>query len=271
MNNTNKYAIFSDIDGTIITSEYKNIKKNNESLAKLNENISFVFCTGNAAFFTKMTTLSKELNVRYAITSNGASIYDYKESKYLFKSKMDKNDSQKLLDKANELNMTVGWWDEDKFYHNSKCDEKYISILESIIDDKSLIIKTDKIVNEPFKIEFYNAPTKVADIFLEFASQFDLEVARMANGHVEITNKEVSKGFGVKWFCENNNIDLTNTCSIGDSANDIPMFRITKHSYVMANAANEIKLKANRFTSSVEQDGFGEAIVDFIYREKLGI
>jgi len=63
--------------------------------------------------------------------------------------------------------------------------------------------------------------------------------------------------------------EISKTMGIGDSANDLPMFEVVEHSYAMGNAPADVKALAKHHTSAVEQIGLGEAVIDFMYREKL--
>jgi|GEM_PF-2384273 hypothetical protein len=56
--------------------------------------------------------------------------------------------------------------------------------------------------------------------------------------------------------------------TIGDGNNDIPMLSISKYSYAMANATQTVHEHSHFHTSAVEQNGLGEAILDYIYRLK---
>ena len=51
------------------------------------------------------------------------------------------------------------------------------------------------------------------------------------------------------------NADIKDTIAIGDGFNDLPMFEKAHLSVVMGNAPQEIKDKADRITTSLDEDG----------------
>lgn len=100
-----KYAIFSDVDGTLYDKSYtvhpdtfKDVKTAQD------KGIEFIIATGNP-YFENMNKLGNKFNSRYIITSNGAGIIDLKTNEYIFKQKITKEDCQKMLSKAVELNL----------------------------------------------------------------------------------------------------------------------------------------------------------------------
>jgi hydroxymethylpyrimidine pyrophosphatase-like HAD family hydrolase len=54
--------------------------------------------------------------------------------------------------------------------------------------------------------------------------------------------------------------------TIGDSQNDVPMFRRSGLSIAMGNASDEVKAEAGLTTASNDMDGFAQAMERFILR-----
>lgn len=100
----NKHIIFSDVDGTIYGEDHgilpSTIKDINIARSK---GVEFIVATGNGMVFASMERLAKNLDVRYFITSNGATLYDIKEKKYLIEKSLEASVADKILQKATEL------------------------------------------------------------------------------------------------------------------------------------------------------------------------
>ncbi len=264
-----KYAIFSDVDGTLSTDGKfvaedirKDVKKAQD------KGIDFIIATGNP-YFKAMKEMGESFNSRYIITSNGAGIIDLKKDEYVFKSKMSKEDCQAMLKKAYELKLGSDWWDENKLYFNSH-------VLPEVVDfwfkrDGFDVIITEAVEEDPFKIEFYDQESSHEKIneMIEFAKRFDVQIAHMKPHHVEITAPNVSKGDAITWLSEKLGVPLANTMGIGDSANDARMFETVNHSYAMANAPENIKKLTKHQTDLVTNNGVGKAINDFIKKNNL--
>lgn len=68
---------------------------------------------------------------------------------------------------------------------------------------------------------------------------------------IDITNALNSKGNAIKQLAKSNSIEMNDVYTIGDSFNDISMFEITPHSFVMKKAKPQVKEKATHVVSSV--------------------
>lgn len=264
-----KYIIYSDIDGTVYPHGRKIHSQTLKDIAFAQEKgIEFVLCTGNA-YLDNVRDLAEKLNVRYCVTSNGASVYDRKEDKYIYESIIPKEKAQKILDFANKNKISADWWDKEKVYFNEYYHEDVLDAIQNAVTkEKNYEINVTEIKNDIFKIEFYDNEQKI-DLMMDFLKDLDLQLARMKPIHVEVTHTGVSKGTGLEWLTKKLGSSLDKTMGIGDSSNDLPMFEKVNHSYAMANAGPHVKEKAKHHTSAVEQNGLGEAIIDFMYREKL--
>ncbi len=264
--------IFSDIDGTLYTSDFNHKKDIHPQTTKdikfaQDKGVEFVLTTGNA-YLQYMQELAKSLNTKYSINSNGASIYDLVKGEYIFKSMIPPEKANKILQHAIENKVAVIWWDEENIFVNEFVPEKIINIIKRAVNNETGIKVSDKIIAPIFKIETYDTPENVKG-FDKLEKSLDLQFAHMAPGHVEITHTGVSKGLAIKYLCNHLGVDLADTMGIGDSANDIGMFEEVGHSYAMANSPDNIKKLTDHHTAAVEQNGLGMAIVDYLYREKL--
>lgn len=257
-----KHIIFSDIDGTIYPRSKEIHPENITEIKKAqDEGIEFVICTGNG-YFENVANLTTRLNARYAITSNGASIFDRELNDFIFKAMIDKDIANEILKFSIENKTGSNFWDDEFLYINKYTDQRVIDVMKSVmILDKEPIVR-DSITRDIFKIEFYDEKHKI-DAMVEFLKKFNLQIARMKDNHVEVTNNNVSKGDGIKWLCQNNNWNISKTMGIGDSANDLPMFEVVEYSYAMGNGSDQVKNLADYTVESVELGGLAEGIKHF--------
>lgn len=268
-----KYAIYSDVDGTIYghARDGKIHEHNIEAIEKAKKlGVEFVIATGNGNFAI-MQNLCARLGVRYLITSNGAGIYDFQKRDYIYKSYIPKAKAEKLVEIAMGLNSFAAGWNEQDFYITlDKVTPELKSLYAKVMLEHKEMMHIGEIESNLFKFEVYDTPEKV-DQFIEAARDLDLQMARMKPGHVEITHEGVSKGEAVKTLNEILGVEKNDFMTIGDSANDHSMLLITDYAYAMANADDKTKKIAKLHTSSAEQGGLGEAIDDFLYRKRLDV
>lgn len=76
----------------------------------------------------------------------------------------------------------------------------------------------------------------------------------------------IDKGSGVRHLLSLLSMEHEDVACIGDGANDVPMFEACGLSIAMGNSEEILKQSADHIVSSIEQDGFAEA-VDYILQQ----
>ena len=72
------------------------------------------------------------------------------------------------------------------------------------------------------------------------------------NQFIEITPKGCNKASALSFYLDNLGISEDNVAVVGDSGNDVPMFKLFKeHSYCMSHAAKEVKAEASHVIDRV--------------------
>ncbi len=79
-------------------------------------------------------------------------------------------------------------------------------------------------------------------------------------GVVIITQKEATKGFGVKFVQKKLGVRKSQTICIGDAMQDLTMFEEVGFKIAMGNAHEELKKEADLVTGTVEEDGVVKAL-----------
>jgi len=88
--------------------------------------------------------------------------------------------------------------------------------------------------------------------------------ARSQNYYLDVTPPGYDKGTFVEALANRLNIPLANVATIGDMANDLPMFLRSGVSVAMGNASDAVKKRATHTTASNEDDGFAKAVAQII-------
>ena len=102
---------------------------------------------------------------------------------------------------------------------------------------------------------------------------FDLDLARKLlsekNIPVELSDSQyayhinspgIDKGTGFTKIMEKLSISRDDVIAIGDSATDIPLFKISKTSIALGNASDQVKSEASMVVSAKAGDGVLEAL-----------
>lgn len=84
------------------------------------------------------------------------------------------------------------------------------------------------------------------------------------NGYLEIIPKGVSKGEGLKFIANYCGINMDETIAMGDSANDVSMFKVAGLPVAMANGTDYAKSHSQHITFSNCDDGVAAVIKEFM-------
>lgn len=275
--------IFSDVDGTLYDhSKIPNQQTIEDIKFAKENNAHFNICTGNP-YFERMRWLTKLIDVDYLISSSGAHIIDIKNDKTIYSKSIQKLIFNKILTIAKLEGIQLCFWDENNYFLLNNDSLWNDEILEYHFTNEATKKMFPQIYNNedicPLKVEIYskayNDEKKVKkelnNLFNLFKDIDGIDIT-LTSINIEIQAKNVNKGEAILWLLKNvyNNININQNdiMVIGDSNNDYSMIILSKYSYAMANASNLILTSASYFTSSVEQNGLGEAIIDYLYRFK---
>ncbi|EKD69636.1 MAG: hypothetical protein ACD_47C00052G0002 [uncultured bacterium] len=93
-----------------------------------------------------------------------------------------------------------------------------------------------------------------------------LEYVNSFPNYLEITSAGVSKGLAIEKVAARFGIDASRTYAIGDSFNDVQMFRAAAVSIAMGNSDDAVKKQAAFVTKRLEEDGIYYAFKNFILK-----
>ncbi len=82
--------------------------------------------------------------------------------------------------------------------------------------------------------------------------------------YLDVTHARANKGAAVTGIARAMGVPLDRVLTIGDGANDTPMFKVSGFSVAMGNAADAVKHLATVVTASSEEDGFAKAIERYV-------
>lgn len=90
------------------------------------------------------------------------------------------------------------------------------------------------------------AKKAVSTVFADLKESCD--VHETGYGWIGIMEKDSNKATAVRFFQEYLGVGNDETAVFGDSQNDVPMFRLTEHSYAMKNASEDVRCMAGHVT-----------------------
>ena len=114
----------------------------------------------------------------------------------------------------------------------------------------------------PNKILIMTEPELCEKMERELSKKFtNLNVVRSHATLLEIMDKEVSKAEGIKILLNHYNFEIENALAFGDNYNDVEMLKFVGCGVAMGNAPADIKKIADAVTTSNEDDGIYNYLV----------
>ena len=250
--------LFTDLDGTLLDDQ-KNITPENQ--AAIDEALALghiiVISTGRplASALIQAERLGLTKSGCYAITYNGAQIYDMYNHKTVYGKGLPREIAAPLFQAAQERDLQVRKYSE------------VIKIPYEVIDDIS-----EALTEDPYKLIAINFDDhqKLLDYQSEVLSAYagTLDSFFSNDAYLEIVPTGISKGFAVHWMCEHLGIPLENSVAAGDAQNDIAMLEAAHIGAVMCNAFPGIAEHGNYVTKADNNhDGVAEIIHRFILKD----
>ncbi len=264
---SNIKLIALDLDGTLLRSDKSLSERTLNALSKASEK-GIVIVPSTGRFFDGMPEYIRNLPfVRYAITINGAGVYDRKDNTEIYRSLIEPEMAVELMKELDKYPVLYdcymnnwGWMDKRLHDHIEEytTDIHYIKMLRElrspVEDIKKMILEDGKGIQ---KTQYVTTDHKLKDdILKDIEVKFpELLYTSSVKDNIEINHKKANKGDALKALCDYLNIDIEDTIAFGDGTNDISMIKMAGIGVAMANGANEVKEIANEITLTNDEDG----------------
>lgn len=278
-------ALFTDLDGTLLTDEKKVSERTREKLlAMIKNGNALVLASGRPV--DSISEVLGELNIKeavmqmqvedsaaggiYATAYNGAVLYDCIRDEVMESYSVPIRAAQKLFDLAKEKGIHIQTYADDH--------------VVSIADDAAIkyytrVIHMPYVIGEDLEKELTHEPFKVLTIDLDDRQKLErfrkeiedselgteLACAFSNDYYLEFFNKNAGKGNALLHMCRALNILEQNAVAVGDEENDISMIEAAGVGAAMANASPSLKEYADYITENDNnKDGIAEVIDKFM-------
>ncbi len=258
---TNKYALFFDIDGTLVSFETHQIPPSTIlalTQAKANGHKVFI-ATGRPPIIITNLGAIEHLIDGY-VTTNGALCFI--GEKIVACHAIPKEDAQRIVDDSIEKN-----------YGLIVIGEKDVAVLDPRGD-------VDRIFRQHLAVQNLELAKPVEEVLQQrvlqmtpfFPERYEAELmariptcisGRWHPEFTDITAKQADKGQGLLAIAEEAGLDPKFTIAFGDGGNDTSMIRIAGIGVAMGNALESLKQEADYTTTNIDDNGILNALRHF--------
>lgn len=265
-----KKILFLDLDGTLL-NDAKEITPGNMAAIReaLRQGHKIVITSGRATVSALTFAEKMSLNSEgcYAITYNGACIYDLCHKKPVYRKTLPVEVVRHILEAAEKAGLYAHTYTKTAVLsaHNTRELLSYTTAttMQYLIADDVC----GALPEEPEKVIVIELddPQRLHDFQASLSEWADGKVDSFYScpNYLEYMPVGVSKGSAIKIFCEMFDLPLKNTISAGDADNDIPMLEATHISAIMKNAESSMYAHGNYVT---EHDNNHDGIAEIIYK-----
>lgn len=265
-----------DLDGTLLDDNKQITDGNRVALDRLLER-------GHGAIITTGRPLKSAMDQAkllgmdrpgcYLIAYNGAVIYDWAQEKQIFCRSLSYDAVNRVVELANERGEHVQTYDTWKVLVEKRCDDEAVRRYCRLIGMEFRVIEdvhTD-LTEKPVKCLVINYDVKAGLVkiqdWIRANMSEEVDCFFSCNQYLEVVPKGMSKGEAVKMLSGMMGVDITETVSVGDAANDLSMIEAAGIGVAMANATDEVKAIADYITTlDNNHDGIAE-VVDRFFAE----
>lgn len=275
-----------DLDGTLLDSEKRLSEVNRAALARAAEKgVLIVPTTGR--FFGMMPPAVRDLPfVRYAITINGAQVYDRETDTAIVRDEIPLEMALQVMEALDRYDviydcyrqnwgwMTAALQDKAADYATNEHYLKMVREFRKPVPELKAHLRETAADGDVQKIMLFapnsqvsGLPSQVLDpIRAELAAKFpEIKVTASTWNNLELNIKTAHKGNALKRFAEHLGLALENCMAFGDGMNDFTMVEAAGLGIAMANAEPEVKRVAKYVTLSNDEDGVAKGIGKWIF------
>ena len=275
--------IVTDLDGTFLNTNHVTIPQENiDAFKKAHEmGIKVAIASGRTKILTDYIVEQLPF-LDYLITSNGAITYDMKTGKAVCSTLIDNKQSIEIFNILKDYNLIYEIYFNGDCYMNNESYSMFdaehvpphihallkdfikpVSDLKTLIDGQGIEKLNILSLSGEERIALEEKINKTCNV--AFASSFP--IVKGANGNLEMTDINATKGFAVKGLADALNIGKENIMCFGDGENDCSMLSFADYSFAMANGNEIAKSTAKFVTDTNDNYGVANAIKKYVFGE----
>ena len=258
--------IFSDMDGTLLTSENKLPAGFDEMIAELKRR-GVLFAPASGRQYAALLRSFEKYRDEFLFVAEGGTLVKYHD-KEIFSHPMDVATVKQLMAAGAAMeNIMCVWCGKNDSYILREFDKpEYTDDMEKYYTHRTAVDSWDDVTDTPIKVAFFDrsghADKNIYDKLAAFHST--LQVAQTIDWWVDVSSPGANKGEAIENVCRIMNVKPEECAAFGDYLNDCEMLQTVGYGFAVANAHPYVKNIAKFQTESNDKAGVLKAIRRFI-------
>lgn len=265
-----------DMDGTLFNNQSQISQTDQNTIRQITSSgIEVIISTGRPYVGLPVELLCS-IGVRYAITANGAAIYQLPEKECIYSNCMEPAFVCPIIRELQKKDIHMDAFIDGNGYSQHSCEPKialldmpesiraYIRSTRTFTDDLADFIEQRQLAVQKMTLNFYPNPDGTffhrEDVKALLSSHTEITFLSGGYHNLEFTKAGTTKGLGLTILCKQLGLDLSETMACGDTQNDMDILKTAAIGVAMGNARTDVKEIADFITFSNEESGVSHAI-----------
>ena len=259
-------AVLTDVDGTLVTKDKVLTSRAAQAVKSLHERaIVFTITSGRPPF--GMRSLVEPLGLTMPMAAFNGGVIVLPDLSILDERQLPGYVLPALIDMIQAHGLDVFLFRSTDWYVRS-LDAPHVSREASTVQRPPIVVSHfDDVLTGVVKIVGVSEDhPRVAACEAAVQKQFGTQVSavRSQPHYLDVTHPSANKGVVIERLSRYLKIPMDRIATLGDQLNDVLMFKKSGLSIAMGNASDEVKQQATFVTTSFGEEGFANAIEQFI-------
>ncbi|MFC3927235.1 Cof-type HAD-IIB family hydrolase [Streptococcus caprae] len=255
--------IFSDIDGTLITSELIISEKTQQAIRRRVQAGDW-FVPISARMPEAIHPILDGLALAYPLVSfNGALVQDH-EGKVLFSHPFSADLAHDICVYIEGEWQSIAWNAYSYGHWYSQNRENYwVNREEEVVglESRTLALSDLPKIKEVHKLLIMGEPSEIDQLEQVLVERYPaLSIAKSFPSYIEIMAQGIDKGQAVGLLADHYGIPIEETLAFGDNFNDLPMLLAVGQGYAMGNAPEAVKAQVGLVTADHNHNGIAQVL-----------
>lgn len=272
LTNTDIRLIAFDLDETLLNAEKILTARNRAALERAADKGILIVPTTGRLFKGIPAEIRDFPFLRYAVTINGAAVFDVTTGEKLYSAEIPLDDAIEIMSYLDQFPIiydcyqdNTGWmtrtmWEQAEVYAPNAYYVRSIRTNRAPVPDLKEFLKERGSSVQKIQL-FALDPVLRTTLLQEIPRRFaNLAVSSSVTRNVEINHKDANKGAALLALASHLGLDRSQVMAFGDGLNDVSMIRAAGIGVAMQNAVEEVKAAADLITGSCEDSGVAQTI-----------